>query len=152
MTREEAIKCLEICKKYIDKIRASEGVEVSKELCMALDMAIKALEQEPCDDAISRSDMLDAIGHGTTYTSEDLQRIIKGLPSVTPKREQGEWKMIYRHHNEVKKYTGIDLMGDKHTIYVKEEYEGKEPYCPKCGKRADDLGQSFCGYCGAEMR
>ena len=44
MTREEAIRYLEICKKHIDKIRASEGVEVSKEVCMALDMAVKALE------------------------------------------------------------------------------------------------------------
>ena len=54
MTRKEAIRYLEICKKYIDKIRASEGVEVSKEVCMALDMAIKALEQKPCDDTVSR--------------------------------------------------------------------------------------------------
>lgn len=41
-------------------------------------------EQEPCPNAISRSDMLDAVGHGTTYTSEELQGIIKGLPSVNP--------------------------------------------------------------------
>ena len=26
--------------------------------------------------------MLDAIGHGTTYTSEELQKIIKGLPEA----------------------------------------------------------------------
>lgn len=54
MTREEAIRCLEICKKYIDKIRASEGVEVSKELCMALDMAIKSLEQESTDNVLNK--------------------------------------------------------------------------------------------------
>lgn len=44
--------------------------------------AFKLLEQEPCDNAISRNDMLDAIGHGTIYTSEKLQKIIKGLPDV----------------------------------------------------------------------
>ena len=38
----------------------------------------------PCEDAIRCSDMLDAIGHGTTYTSEELQKIIKALPSVNP--------------------------------------------------------------------
>ena len=43
------------------------------------------VEQEPCDKAISCSDMLDAIGHGTTYTSEELQRIITNLPPVNPK-------------------------------------------------------------------
>ena len=31
------------------------------------------------EDTISRQDALDAFGHGTTYTSEDIQRIIKGL-------------------------------------------------------------------------
>ena len=45
---------------------------------------IQALDQEPCDDAIGRLDMLDAIGHGTTYTSEELQKIIKALPPVNP--------------------------------------------------------------------
>ncbi len=39
---------------------------------------------EPCDDAISRNDMLDAVGHGTTYTSLEVQKIINGLPSVNP--------------------------------------------------------------------
>lgn len=38
--------------------------------------------QEPCEYVISRQDMLDAIGHGTTYTSEELQKIIKGLPDA----------------------------------------------------------------------
>lgn len=37
---------------------------------------------KPCDNAISRNDMLDAIGHGTTYTSEELQKIINGLPDA----------------------------------------------------------------------
>lgn len=56
MTREEAIRCLEICKKYIDKIRASEGVEVSKEVCMALDMAVKSLKA--WDDLLQWLDMI----------------------------------------------------------------------------------------------
>ena len=47
-------------------------------------MAIKALSQEPCEDAVRRTDMLDAVGHGTTYTTEHLQKIINGLPSVNP--------------------------------------------------------------------
>lgn len=47
-------------------------------------IVVSALKQEPCGDAIGREDMLDAIGHGTTYTSEELQRIIKGLPPVKP--------------------------------------------------------------------
>ena len=42
---------------------------------------IIALAQKSCPDAISRSDMLDAVGHGMTYTSEE-QEIIKRLPPV----------------------------------------------------------------------
>lgn len=65
MTREEAIRCLKICKKYIDKIRASEGVEVSKELCMALDMAIKSLEQKPIGSVLDkiRADIVAKVCH-----------------------------------------------------------------------------------------
>lgn len=49
----------------------------------------KIKEQESCDNAISCSDMLDAIGHGTTYTSEELQKIITNLLPVTQK--SGKW-------------------------------------------------------------
>ena len=41
-----------------------------------------------CDDTISRKDMLDAIGHGTTYTSEELQKIINGLPEAKAERRE----------------------------------------------------------------
>lgn len=49
-----------------------------------LDINGEWLEQEHCDNAISRTDMLDAIGHGTIYTSDELQKIIKALPPVNP--------------------------------------------------------------------
>lgn len=45
--------------------------------------AEKLVEENPeIVDAISRNDVLDALGHGTTYTSEDAQRIINNLPTV----------------------------------------------------------------------
>ncbi len=34
------------------------------------------------DALISRNDVLDAFGHGTTYTSEEIQRIVKTLPAI----------------------------------------------------------------------
>ena len=51
------------------------------------------LVAQPCEDAVNRTDMLDAIGHGTTYTSEDLQRIVKGLPPVGPQMVE-QWKEL----------------------------------------------------------
>ena len=61
MTREEAI---EILKQYREKptlINEIESVDEAVWLDEALEMAIKALEQEPCDDCISRKDTCTAI-------------------------------------------------------------------------------------------
>lgn len=91
MTAETAIFQLKQFKKRLH-MDDTEEYEINTE---SIDMAIKALEQEPCEDAISRTDMLDAVGHGTTYTSEELQKIIKGMPPVNsqePKTGQfAEW-------------------------------------------------------------
>lgn len=51
MTRDEAIFTMEYFKLHFAKREAVE----------AFDMAIKALEQEPCSDAISRQAVLDII-------------------------------------------------------------------------------------------
>lgn len=77
MTREEAIHCLSV-----HSSTNGSGLCTDEQHYEAKQMAIRALEQEPCEDAISRLDMLDAIGHGTTYTSEELQGIIKALQPV----------------------------------------------------------------------
>ena len=82
------------------------------------------LEQQPCPDAISRSDMLDAIGHGTIYTSEELQKIIKGLPSVNPQPKMGWW--------------------------IFDETLDKHYYCSECKSMGVDYWD-FCPYCGAKM-
>ena len=53
MTREEALKT------WLPVIKM--GVESMPECSEALDMAIEALEQEPCTNAISREDALMAL-------------------------------------------------------------------------------------------
>lgn len=76
---------LEFCKEHhIDRSISMEMVRIRLH-------DLPHVTPQPCEDAIGRSDMLDAIGHGTTYTSEELQRIIKGLPPVTPQPKMGEW-------------------------------------------------------------
>ena len=56
-----------------------------------LEFTIKTLEQEPCEDAVSRKAMLDAITeiddniNMDIYTNE-VREIIDELPSVTPKK------------------------------------------------------------------
>lgn len=100
-----------------------------------IDAVVETIEElpsvnpRPYPDSISRTDMLDAIGHGTTYTSEDLQRIIKTLPSVNPQTKTGHWV----EHNKP-----YDIDG---TYYC---------YCDNCGGDAHEK-TDFCPWCGAKM-
>lgn len=80
MTREEAIK-------YLERADITVGMKVKTKTAEAIEMAIKALEQEPCEDAVSRQAVLDCL------TATGLKKYdfilnardkIKNLPSVKP--------------------------------------------------------------------
>lgn len=101
MTREEALKIL----KY------RSGWNLSIRDVNALDMAIKALEEEPCEYAISRDDALKALDYdiksfefksGVSRHMDDIAKLlntiyeiqvnnIKALPHVQPKYNTNEW-------------------------------------------------------------
>ena len=90
MTREEAIKELQ---ESHDIMRSYDIDSSESRLMTALDMAIKALEQEPCGDAISRQAALDVIAetditNGTepVFTGKQVQALLQDLPTVTPKQ------------------------------------------------------------------
>lgn len=83
MTKEQASEIL-------DDYDVNFHGHTAEEVAQAFDCAFKALEQQPCEDCVSRQDMLDAIGHGTTYTSEELQKIINGLPDVKAERREND--------------------------------------------------------------
>ena len=86
MSREEAIKYLkemkDECNDTIHKVRYVTQEEV-------LDMAIKALEQEPSGDLISRQAVIDACEQSINIL-EAVDRIMD-LPSVEqePKESEG---------------------------------------------------------------
>lgn len=71
----------------------SKGVE-------ALEMAIQALSQEPCDDAISRRDIQDYIAkYLSQYLYEDVRQAVEvidayigDMPPVTQKSGKGSDK------------------------------------------------------------
>ena len=68
----------------------------------AIKEAIKTLEKEPCEDAISKSDVFEILGNLMSIpydfdrqinekdVSESMDEI-KALPSVTPTRKKEEW-------------------------------------------------------------
>jgi len=123
MTKDEALQIL-------------DTIPTISEQVDALEMAIKALEQQPCD-AISREaaleKMADYVASGYADSAEDFKeysRIICQLPPVTPQQKYGKWILTIEDWN---KWT-----------------------CSKCGyvKRTDihvNIGWKFCPSCGCRM-
>ena len=144
MTREEAIKVLLEEWKCIDR---NDGINCDRK-CESCDLvmdsfvlkdayntAIKALEQEPCEDAISRKAVLKVIDgwyeqNRDTENIEDLLILIVYMSSVQPSRK-GHW-----------------IKENPFSLSV----------CSECGNNAfgyhgfDETRTDFCPHCGADMR
>ena len=86
--------------------------------------APKALEQDPCEDAISRQAVLDLIER-EEFKGDAISEIEK-LPPVTPQPKIGRW--IY------------------HDGYIPYKHE-----CSECGKRFG-TDSNYCPNCGAKMQ
>lgn len=133
MTREEIIDIFK-CLAYHD-LRPSEKV---------IDEAIKSLEQEPCEDAVSRKRVELLVKfydlHKSCLTVDNLRKDVANLPSVTPIRKKA--------HNNNEDYAecdqfvcsncGIELQ-DWHRVERDEDdgeisyHEYRFKYCPNCG-------------------
>lgn len=108
------------------------------------DNAIQALEQEPCEDAISRQAVLDLIEH---YNSDGLGSVFYGyeegvkfanavnkLSSVNPQEPKtGHWISIERKPLETPRFECSEC----HTQEFVETcmYKPIWNYCPNCGCR-----------------
>ncbi len=105
------------------------------------------LEQEPCDDAISRQAVLDYIDEMPSDLTADGRRMIRRrtleeyisdtLPPVTPQPKTGHWILIDKAHEHAHcsecDYGNVDLLdGRPHN------------YCPNCGARmeSEDIGDT----------
>lgn len=83
--------------------------------------AIKALEQQPCDDCVSRQAVLEqAIDYGSKTFLIPVNSV-KALPPVTPQPKRGHWI----------------AMSEGFSPYECSECESvefkKSKYCPNCG-------------------
>ena len=107
----------------------------------AVEMAIKALEQEPFDDAVSRKavntlvdELARAISDERCYmprgrNTATIMQDILDLPSALPKREKGEWERGYSFP------------------------DGEYWKCSHCNELIKvKIPMHYCNNCGAEMR
>lgn len=101
------------------------------------DEIIKALEQEPCEDCISRQAVIDTIYHEFSGENLDIdfakvlliQRKIKALPSVNPQKI-GHWVRWYEQK--------------EHEWYTENIPHCK---CSECSKEYDPHSSQFINYC-----
>lgn len=137
MTIDEAIEILKDGK-------LNPCVTEDREAC---DMAIKALEQESCKDAVSRQAVLNTLDFTDKFLDETrtvesyktlLEECYKNLPSVTPTRKKGKWI----GHGEHCENLGVIPSGlgayewcsnCDCGIDVREWHRNHYNYCPNCG-------------------
>jgi hypothetical protein len=150
MTREEAINILHGIQ--ADNLNLDDAY--TKDKYEALDMAIKALEQEPCEDAISRDAVKELIKCGeSTDTYDDVKQVCKwidALPSVTQKSteeatkefkellESGYYESTYKPKKWIvhEKPHGIRYLECPYcNIWYLNEHLIRNSYCPNCGTR-----------------
>ena len=125
MTKEEALKVL-------------DTIPTIGEQVDALEMAIEALEQEPCEDCISREEAINKINTliaeyiplmPTGWTLPlNIARTINELPSVTPQQSTGHWMHPYKS----------DIACECSECHIQIPITKDFKYCPNCGARMKD--------------
>ena len=133
----------------------------------ALQNAIKALEQEPCevsqglvkdsqgfsqepcDDAISRQAVMDGlISIAKTKAKSDAQKSLMGrvmffvekLPSVTPQPKMGRWITWKEADNIIPSETRFECSVCHDAAYTLcNGLDLLSPYCPNCGAKMQDV-------------
>lgn len=126
MTREEAVANLNmISVAFVEPMTKDQRKLIDD----TFDMAIEALEQEPCSDAISRQAVLEIVER--EQNKGDALSEIEKLPSVNPQKS-GKWII------------------DKEVTFG-EWKDTKKYKCSECGIHVGVFNSNFCPNCGAMM-
>lgn len=106
----------------------------------AFDKAIKALEQQTCDDAVSRQAVLNTLDKmdkalDTDRTVESYKKLLiecyKDLPPVIPKEKTGHW--LDSKDWKERPYDSMNFR--KHCSLCNGTGKIQDNFCPNCGAR-----------------
>lgn len=123
MTREEAIEML--------KSKMDGHTDTSYEWAETVRITIKALEQKPCEDCISRQAVLDLIADYDLSMGQVVEGV-HALPSVTPQPKMGWW-LAKSFHEVYCDNCGFDF------DIMTNEFIDKMRYCPNCGIKMQEV-------------
>lgn len=132
MTKEEAIKEL--------KIEFAGEYDKQRE---AKNLAIKALEQQPCEDCINRKDTLAEFKR--VYFDNDTvircaELVLGGTPPVTPRPKMGRWYSTGIQGEIDGQIIKSFICSECSAISVFRMAEGKivnGDLCPNCGAKME---------------
>ena len=116
MTTEEIIDEIENIRKFNYTLAPDE----------VFDKVIKALQMEPCEDAISRQAVLSLKQTPGAYGMDIDSSEVEKLPPVTPNQKTGHW---------------IENLG----------FYGVYDYTCSCCDKHNDKKTDYCPNCGAKM-
>ena len=164
MLREEAIRELKILKENCwDDDGYGHETKQYDDTILALDMAIKALEQESCEDAVSRNDIYFKLTNGA-YLNETTEQFIdrlikelKAMPSVTPTKCIATVKFSKEDMQELIDEKMKDIVVErKKGKWIDHEIDKDFAKCSECGSCWEwgfvkNCNMNFCPNCGAEM-
>ncbi len=117
-----------------------DKAEFETEFEMILTLAEKALEQEPCDDCVSRAyiesiveELENICANGDEHIL-DLLANIKNAPPVTPQPKIGHWIEEINDYEEITHWHCSNCYGDSGFITT-----CKWDYCPNCGAKMQEV-------------
>lgn len=116
MTNKEAIN-------YLKRSFAIDEDDDSRYHNEVLEFIIKALEQEPCEDAISREAVKELFQEGSVMGMYYFLGIDE-LPSVAPARKKGKWIVLKDEYGDI---------CEAICSCCEDNGNHRWKYCPNCG-------------------